>query len=80
MIREIIVDKNYQTSKMFGEMKKGDIFKVPYAESRHRTLRREAARQNREARLTGELKSKIDLKFRVSETEYPGFTTIIRLK
>lgn len=80
MIKEITIDENYRTSELFGKMKVGDIYKVPYDKSRHTGIKTEASRRNREARLTGELKSKIDLKYRVSEMEYPGFTTIIRLK
>ena len=80
MIKEIVIDKNYTSTGLFRQMKPGDIFKVPFEPSRHCTLQSEASRQNRYARLTGELQSKLDLKFRVSETEYPGFTTIIRLK
>lgn len=80
MIKEIVIDKNYTSIGLFRQMKPGDIFKVPFEPSRHCTLQSEASRQNRYARLTGELQSKLDLKFRVSETEYPGFTTIIRLK
>ena len=30
MVREITVDENYQTVRLFDEMKKGDIYKVPY--------------------------------------------------
>ena len=29
MVREITVDENYQTVRLFDEMKKGDIYKVP---------------------------------------------------
>lgn len=80
MIKEITIDENYTSVGLFGQMNPGDIFKVPYEPSRHCTLQCEASRQNRYARIAGELKSKLDLKFRVSETENPGFTTIIRLK
>ena len=80
MIREITVDENYQTVKLFDSMRKGDIYKIPFDKSRHNTIKREAARQNREARLRGELKFKIDLMYRVSSMEYPGYTSIIKLK
>lgn len=61
-------------------MKIGDIYKVPYDKSRHVGIKSEAARRNRDARLTNKLKSNIDLMFRVSETVNPGYTSIIRLK
>ena len=80
MIKEIVIDENYRTAPLFDEMKKGDIYKVPYEKSRSNGIRVEASRRNREARLIGELKSNMDLKFRVSELENPGFTTIFRIK
>lgn len=80
MIREITVDENYQTVRLFDSMKKGDICKVPYDAKRHAGIKLEAARRNREARLLGKLKGKMDIKYRVSYTEYPGFTAIICLK
>lgn len=80
MIKEIAIDENYRTALLFDRMKAGDIYKVPYDKSRSNGIRTEAARRNREARLTGELKSRMDLKFRTSDFENPGFTTIFRLK
>lgn len=80
MEKEIVVDEKYQTSKLFDKMKIGDIYKVPYDKSRHVGIKSEAARRNRDARLTNKLKSNIDLMFRVSETVNPGYTSIIRLK
>lgn len=80
MVKEIVIDENYTSVGLFGQMKPGDIFKVPYEPSRHCTIQSESSRQNRYARIRGELKSKLDLKFRVSKTENPCFTTIIRLK
>lgn len=80
MIKEIVIDESYRTASLFDSMRKGDVYKVPYDKSRNNGIRTEAARRNREARLTGELKSKMDLKYRVSEMEYPGYTAIIRLK
>lgn len=80
MIKEIVIDEIYRTASLFDSMNEGDIYMVPYDKSRSNGIRTEAARRNREARLTGVLKSKIDLMFRVSETERPGYTTIIRLK
>ena len=80
MIKEIVIDENYTSVGLFGQMKPGDIFKVPFDSSRHCAILSEASRQNRYARIRGELKSKIDMKFRVSSRENPGFTTIIRLK
>lgn len=35
MVREITVDENYRTVRLFDEMKKGDIYKVPYDKKRH---------------------------------------------
>ena len=80
MVREIIVDENYQTVSLFNAMKKGDIYKVPYNKKRHNGIRQEAVRRNHDLRLTGVLKSKMDVKYRVSATEYPGFSAIICLK
>ena len=80
MVKEIVIDENYRTVSLFDNMKKGDIYKVPYDKSRSNGIRTEASRRNREARLRGELKFNMDLKFRTSEFENPGFTTIFRLK
>lgn len=80
MIKEIAVDESYQTTRLFDCMRTGDIFKVPYDKSRHSGIKMEALRRNRDARLTGRLEGKLDIMFRVSETESPGYTTIIRLK
>lgn len=80
MVREIIVDENYQTVRLFDAMKKGDIYKVPYDKKRHNGIKLEASRRNRDLRLIGILKNKMDVKYRVSATEYPGFSAIICLK
>lgn len=80
MEKEIVIDENYQTTKLFDMMKVGDIYKVPFEKSRHNGIKSEAVRRNREARLVNKLKSNIDLMFRVSETVNPGYTSIIRLK
>ena len=80
MVKEIVIDESYQTTKEFDAMKVGDIYNIPYDESRHIGIKSEAARRNREARLTNKLKAKIDLMFRVSKTEYTGYTSVIRLK
>lgn len=80
MVKEIVIDDSYQTTKVFDAMKVGDIYNIPYDKSRHIGIKSEAARRNREARLTNKLKAKIDLMFRVSKTEYTGYTSVIRLK
>lgn len=80
MVREITVDENYQTVRLFDAMKKGDIYKVPYDKKRHTGIKLEASRRNRDLRLLGVSKSKMDAKYRVSATEYPGFSAIICLK
>lgn len=80
MIREITIDENYKTVRLFDEMKKGDIYKVPYDKKRHLGIKLEAARKNKEARLLGIIKSKLEIRYRVSSTEYPGYTAIICLK
>lgn len=80
MVKEITVDENYQTVRLFDAMKKGDIYKVPYDKKRHNGIKLEASRRNRDLRLLGILKNKMDAKYRVSATEYPGFSAIICLK
>lgn len=80
MIKEITIDSNYRTTALFDTIQAGDIYKVPYEKSRHNGIRMEATRRNRDARLLGELKSRLDTKYRVSAAEYPGWTAIIRLK
>lgn len=80
MEKEIKVDENYQTTKLFDEMKIGDIYKVPFDKSRHSGIKAEASRRNKNARLLKRLRGKIDIMYRVSETENPGFTSIIRIK
>lgn len=74
------VNESYQTVRLFDVMKKGDIYKVPYDKKRHNGIKLEASRRNRDLRLIGVLKNKMDVKFRVSATEYPGFSAIICLK
>lgn len=56
MVKEIVIDESYQTTKVFDAMKVGDIYNIPYDESRHIGIKSEAARRNREARLTNKLK------------------------
>ena len=80
MVKEIIIDENYSHVGLFAQMKKGDVFKVPFEKKRYNALRVEKTRQNQRARLTGELKNGMDVKFRVSATEYPGYITIFRVK
>ena len=80
MDKEIIIDENYKTTSLFDRMKVGDIYKVPYDPSRHNGIKSEASRRNKYARLSNELKGIQDIKFRVSEAVYPGFTSIIRIK
>lgn len=80
MIKEIVVDESYHTTRLFDCMKMGDIYKVPFDKSRHNGIKMEALRRNRDARLTGRLRGRLDIMFRVSATESPGYTTIIRLK
>ena len=80
MVREIKVDESYQTTKVFDEMKVGDISKVPYDKNRHTGIKSEASRRNRDARLIKKLKNKMDIRFRVSSVEYPGYSTIMRVK
>lgn len=80
MIKEIKVDESYQTTKLFDAMGVGDVYKVPYNKSRHTGIKSEAARRNKDARLVKKLKGRLDLMFRVSETEHPGFTSIMRIK
>lgn len=80
MVKEIVINESYKTVDLFDSIKVGDIYKVPYDKSRHSGIKTEAARRNRDARLEKKLKSKMDLMYRVSETEYPGFTSVIRLK
>lgn len=80
MTREIAIDESYRTTRLFDCIKKGDTFKIPFDKSRHSGIKMEALRRNRDARLTGKLKGKLDIMFRVSQTESPGYTTLIRLK
>lgn len=80
MEKEIKVDDSYTIVGMFDRMHVGDLCKVPYDKSRHSGIKTEAARRNRDARLTGELQNQLDIKFRVSEAKCPGFTSVIRLK
>lgn len=80
MIKEIVIDENYSHVGLFEQMKKGDIFKVPFEKKRYNALRTEKTRQNQKARLTGELKNEMDVKFRISSTVNPGYITICRIK
>ena len=80
MIREIVIDENYQTVRLFDSIEKGDIYKVPYDKKRHNGIKLEASRRNRDLRLMGKLKNKKDEKYRVSAIEYPGYTYIMCIK
>ena len=80
MIREIKIDESYQTTKVFDSMKVGDMVKIPYDKKRHIGIKSEQVRRNRDARLLKKLNGKMDIMYRVSEKEYPGFTTIMRVK
>lgn len=80
MIREIVIDENYQTVRLFDSIEKGDIYKVPYDKKRHNGIKLEASRRNRDLRLMGKLKNKMDVKYRVSAIEYPGYTSIMCIK
>ena len=80
MEKEIIPDDTYTIVGMFDKMQVGDLCKVPYETSRYNGIKTEAARRNRDARLTGELRGELDIKFRVSRVKHPGYTSVIRLK
>lgn len=80
MIKEIEINESYQTVRLFDAMKKGDVYKVPYDKKRHSGIKLEASRRNRDLRLIGILKNKMDVKYRVSATEYPGYTSIMCIK
>lgn len=80
MIKEIMIDENYTHVGLFDSMKKGDVYKVPFEKKRYNGIRAEASRRNRTGRLLGELKTAMDVKFRVSATEYPGYISIICIK
>ena len=80
MIREIVIDENYQTVRLFDSIEKGDIYKVPYDKKRHNGIKLEASRRNRDLRLMGKLKNKMDVKYRVSAAVYPGYTSIMCIK
>lgn len=77
---EIKIDENYRCVKLFESIKKGEVYLIPFEQSRHNGIKTEAVRQNREARLKKELKGKMDIKYRVSYVEYPGYTALIRIK
>lgn len=80
MAKEIKIEGDYKTVSLFESIKKGEIYLIPYDKKRYNGIRAESYRRNRDARLTGKLKSKMDVKFRVSATEYPGYTSLIRVK
>lgn len=80
MTEKIVIDENYTHTGLFERMRKGDVFLVPYEEGRHNGIKQEAARQNAKLRLTGKLKGKTDIKYRVSKTENEGYTTIACIK
>lgn len=80
MEKVIDISNGFSPVKMFNQMKVGDIYKIPYDDSRHNGIKSEAARRNRDARLMGKLKGRIDLIYRVSTAEYPGYTSVIKLK
>lgn len=80
MIKEVLINDDYRVVDIFDNMKVGDIYKVPYDESRYNSIRLEAVRRNKYARLEKKLKSRMDIMYRVSKIEYPGFIAVIRLK
>ena len=80
MIRTYKIDENYQTVRVFDEIKKGDISLVPFNEKRHSGIRAESRRRNKDLRLVGFLKHKRDAKYRVSKTDYPGYSAVYCIK
>lgn len=80
MIRTYEIDENYKTVKVFDEIEKGDVALIPFDKKRHLGLRLEACRRNKDLRLIGVLKSKMDVRYRVSYKEYPGFSAVFCIK
>lgn len=80
MIRTYEIDENYKTVRVFDEIEQGDIALIPFNKNRHLGIRSEAGRRNRDLRLIGVLKNKMDVKYRVSSTEYPGYTAVFCIK
>ncbi|WP_071146718.1 hypothetical protein [Bacteroides ihuae] len=80
MEKVIEITDEYTTVGIFNQMRVGDLLKVPYDDSRYSGIKSEAARRNRDARLKKELKNKLDIKYRVSRVEHPGYISIIKLK
>lgn len=78
-IKEIEINESYQTVKVFDSMKVGEMVKVPYSPKRHSGIIRERSRRNEKARLLKKTAG-LEKAFAVSEKEYPGYTTIMRLK
>lgn len=80
MEKVIKVNEGFTITGMFDEMKKGDFFMVEFDQKRHTGIKMEAYRRNDKARYMKKVKYKKDLVFRVSKTEKPGFTSIIKVK
>lgn len=74
------VSDSLTIKELFDSIPVGWTWCVSYDSRKTASMRTEAARRNREARLTGELKTKLDIKYRVSASSYPGQTALIRLK
>ena len=53
---------------------------LEFDQKRHTGIKMEAYRRNEKARYMKKVKYKKDLVFRVSKTEKPGFTSIIKVK
>lgn len=47
MIKEIKVDENYQTTKLFDSIKVGDIYRIPFEDSRHTGIKMEAPEETK---------------------------------
>lgn len=80
MIKEVEINESFQPTRVFDGLEVGDMIKIPYEEGRHASLRSIASRKNRDERLMKNLKGKMDRMYCVSKEEFPGYTTIMKIK
>lgn len=80
MIKEVEINEGFQPTKVFDGLRVGDMIKIPYDKGRHASIRSIASRKNRDERLMKNLKGKMDRMYAVSKEEFPGYTTILKIK
>ncbi len=79
MEKEIVINEAFTLPMMFEEISKNEVYKIPFTPSLYGVIRTEASKRNRVAREM-KLIGRMESKFKVSKTAFPGYIAIMRLK